>query len=131
MEDTIITFEIAKLAKEKGFDGNCYAFYEKEFMRNDGKIIYTFGPQCNKNYLESEYKRHNNGKYLAPTQSLLAKWLREKCSLYVYPILQYPYYGYEIRKIQDDDKLLKEEIQIGDNFEEAYEIGLQEVLKLI
>ena len=128
MEDTRITFETAKLAKERGFDGNCYAFYEKEFMRNDGKIIYTFGPQCNKNYLESEYKRHNNGKYLAPTQSLLAKWLREEHNIHLIAYKNINIDGYDWCFITTDGIT---NINSYKTYEEAYEIGLYQALKLI
>jgi hypothetical protein len=129
MEDTRITFETAKLAKGKGFPQETnrleipYYNYKGEFKGDvsDWRV---------RKYIRGE-DTSDVESVSAPTQSLLAKWLRKEHNLYVYPILQYPYYGYEIRKIQDDDKLLKEEIQIGDEFEEAYEIGLQEALKLI
>lgn len=59
MEDTLITFETAELAKEKGFNIPCKHLYDiKTGEYSDG---YIFGDVI-----------------LAPTQSLLQKWLRDK-----------------------------------------------------
>ena len=108
MEDTLITFETAKLAKEKGF----------EF-----KIVWE--------YILGFKNNHERDKYL-PTQSLLAKWLREKHNIIVLVDYEgidgyyYKYYYYinEVKKYNASDKNYI-------TFEEAYEIGLQEALKLI
>ena len=108
MEDTLITFETAKLAKEKGF----------EF-----KIVWG--------YILGFKNNHERDKYL-PTQSLLAKWLREKHNIIVLVDYEgidgyyYKYYYYinEVKKYNASDKNYI-------TFEEAYEIGLHEALKLI
>ena len=108
MEDTLITFETAKLAKEKDF----------EF-----KIVWE--------YILGFKNNHERDKYL-PTQSLLAKWLREKHNIIVLVDYEgidgyyYKYYYYinEVKKYNASDKNYI-------TFEEAYEIGLQEALKLI
>ena len=68
----------------------------------------------------------------APTQSLLQKWLREKHNIIVLVDYEgidgyyYKYYYYinEVKKYNASDKNYI-------TFEEAYEIGLQEALKLI
>ena len=108
MEDTLITFETAKLAKEKGF----------EF-----KVVWE--------YILGFKNNHERDKYL-PTQSLLQKWLREKHNIIVLVDYEgidgyyYKYYYYinEVKKYNASDKNYI-------TFEEAYEIGLQEALKLI
>lgn len=68
MEEQLITFETAKLAKEKGFEipvSNYYNVAEPDRIVTVG----AFNHNC---------KRHGNVTVSAPTQSLLQKWLREK-----------------------------------------------------
>ena len=76
MEEKIISFECAKLAKEKGFDERVWDYYSNsntELIRgilDNGMIKYNKDPD----YL---------GVYSAPTQSLLQKWLREEHNLHI------------------------------------------------
>lgn len=72
--EEICTYEVAKLAKEKGFNEYVEAFYVE-----DCNIPHTQGPEK-----WNEYK----GRYAAPTQSLLQRWLREEkfIDIAIYPI---------------------------------------------
>ena len=105
MEDTRINFETAKLSKEKGCDlESCTCGGYPDCICSDKRI----------------------------SQSLLAKWLREKHNIIVLVDYEgidgyyYKYYYYinEVKKYNASDKNYI-------TFEEAYEIGLQETLKLI
>ena len=104
MEEQIISFETAKLAKEKGFDAYCNCWY---FIGNKDQIEEYpkyYREKCLKNYQEIDrqliYKaiggqhgktinqKFNNEIDLlnviaAPTQSLLQKWLREEHNIYI------------------------------------------------
>ncbi len=71
MEDDLITFETAKLAKEKGFDIPCKNFYYTETFKTK-KVRKT-----------EELQKVHDKKYLAPTQSLLQKFIREKRSVHI------------------------------------------------
>jgi hypothetical protein len=65
-----VSFEIAKLLKEKGFDEDCYTFYEydsKELYREE-RI-----PCCNS----------RSDDYAAPTLQMAMKWLRETHKLFI------------------------------------------------
>lgn len=77
LHDEICTYEVCKLAKEKGFDVDCEAFYY-----NDGFLQYAKFENWNGRYLN---------KFSAPTQSLLQRWLREEKGLCIsveaYPTL--------------------------------------------
>jgi len=72
MEDKItedyVSFEVAKLLKEKGFDGECFAAYN-----GNGKLY------------ESDKEVDDNTPYWsdAPTLQMAMKWLREVHKLYV------------------------------------------------
>ena len=71
MKEELITFETAKLAKEKGFDWEVNSFYRGA----DHELILDMA------YLPVE--RRQNSKFVdstsiaAPTHALLQKWLRE------------------------------------------------------
>lgn len=68
MKDQLINFDVAKLAKEKGFKEYCIAYFsisgEEMYFREDGMYFHSNGA--------------NGRLILRPTQSLLQKWLREE-----------------------------------------------------
>lgn len=82
MKEQLISFETAKLAKEKGFDIETLHFYTKPNSKmfgldehgrsysiiNTPKKVYTCGKEVTLNI---------KSVYPAPTQSLLAAWLRK------------------------------------------------------
>ena len=134
MEDTRITFETAKLAKEKGFPQEPnrlkipYYNYKGEFK---GDV---------KDWLRKYLRKEDTSdveSVSAPTQSLLAKWLREEHNIHVtsrYDIVLEKGYGYTLYFFMEDKgSFVNKELisYIYKTYEEAYEIGLQEALKLI
>ena len=72
IHEEICTYEVCKLAKEKGFDVPTAEFY------NDDGNIGCYPRAFNHNEFP-------DGDYAAPTQSLLQRWLREEKGYYVYP----------------------------------------------
>ena len=130
MEDTRITFETAKLAKEKGFPQEPnrrkvpYYNYKGEFNGDVTDFLRKYLREEDTSDVES---------VSAPTQSLLAKWLREKHGI---DILVQRDFSNGIKKYiltPCFDKPIPKGYQSVEknNYEEAYEIGLQEALKLI
>jgi len=69
MEEQLITFETAKLAKEKGFNASCHELYRKM----DNELI------IGRNYASNL----TTTGCIAPTQSLLQKWLREEHKIHI------------------------------------------------
>ena len=155
MEDTGITFETAKLAKEKGYNIEGQTVFD---LKNDNKII-NFKDNAIQEFIndaETGYRdkalyylkdginvtddNTDEGYFLlAPTQSLLQKWLRE-----VHDILMNIIYDgndevfrVEIIKQNKDRTRIVFFIEKGNyrvefnTYEEALEVGLQEALKLI
>ena len=151
MKEQFITFETAKLAKEKGFDIPTIQFY------TSGKKAYLSKAEdyMTERYAESNWN-NGRGSYptepekvscSAPTQSLLHKWLREKHNIDVVisPERYYTGVNYLVQAQKWDlnadpevklNFVIKGSCWYNDNheyptYEEALEKGLQEALKLI
>lgn len=137
MEEQLISFETAKLAKEKGFDilTHSYYFEDSEFKEHSLKGTNGYyGDEYEFNL--SEFNENWNDKWLtkktgdrcfgcskqqdyletfsAPTQSLLQKWLREKHKINVSSDLwdylgkkQLCTYQYNILKIDPNSDYIK------------------------
>lgn len=112
MKEQLISFDTAKLAKEKGFN----IWTEYQYVERNGNIIVS------KDHI-SEIDEP------APTQSLLQKWLREVHNIHI-----------EIRKEWEDGIYLGFEYLIEEEdgntqgltyktYEEALEVGLYQALK--
>lgn len=145
MEETLISLEAGKLAKEKGFDWKVESYYHKS---NGKETPYT---RKSTGYRTDEIVCTNwndgQGSYptlpnevncSAPTQSLLQKWLRDVHNLHIriQPMLRfdqiYPSkYTSHIEVPFDPFKHKPSNYQIGDTYEEALEKALIEALKLI
>ena len=126
MEEQYITFETAKLAKEKKFIHPTLANYECE---EDGTVK------------ELNWKFKNLGDFLdnlhtpVCTQSLLQKWLREIHNIHIVITLEFSeslkelwYYGLLSIKGNEINELGDEGYT---TYELALEAALQEALKLI
>lgn len=126
MEEKIVEFSTAKLAKEKGFD---YVFVN---------YIYCIGYADIKASDKLIISKRNNTKCqphltLAPTQSVLQKWLREYKDIHVFVIptnrcIPFDRYKFEIYRPYG---LIKRSYEDYETFEDALEQALIEALNLI
>ena len=66
-----VSYEVAKLLKEKGFNEKCRTFYNDKTL----KITYIDSPISN--------EKPFNLCLLAPTQSMAMKWLREVHNIFI------------------------------------------------
>jgi hypothetical protein len=148
MKETLITFKVAKLAKEKGFDEYCFMGFNAKGELCDidisadsilgGKSLKYNNSNLPKYSLENNQRWHINNcaNITAPTQSLLQKWLREvhKLHIYAFPIQwadnSITLYGCSIRDFNKKGAYITFEDE-SICYEEALEKGLQEALKLI
>jgi hypothetical protein len=150
MEETLITFETAKLAKEKGFNvgvNQSYIIY-KESYNYDDDPNHRESYKVNDIEINSHYHVNNHKgidlsnelyeAYSAPTQSLLQRWLRDVHKIHVdikeWELIYWYFYIKDGRtspvkdiriKIDEDSKWE------FDSYEEALEVGLLEGLKLV
>ena len=137
LREKLISFETAILAKEKGFKNACDGFVNKDneyiFMPD---LLYPNNSEFSHNSEEDpevvEWKELMKTLVLAPTQSLLQKWLREVHEIsikiddyYTNSRVRLDYNVCELGSQEDNP------VGIFETYEEALEIGLQEALKQI
>lgn len=131
MKEQLISFETAKLAKEKGFNIVCRYYYDSDNPLSSSIEIKEHGllrlGKLGEEYANYKYYPINE----APTQSLLQKWLREKHKIHI-TIFSSSQESWMFR-ITKPNQMLTEGIYGEDfiTYEEALEVGLQEALKLI
>lgn len=135
LKEKLISFETAVLAKEKGFRNACdwsvnkdneYIFMPDLLYPNNSE--FTYNPEEDPEVIEWEDMMKT--LVLAPTQSLLQKWLRKIYSIHItITSISQESWQYHIQKPKD---------KLGDNYnedfedyEEALEDGLLAALKLI
>lgn len=129
MEDKRISFETAKLAKEKGF--------KPETEWNPKYVTGYLEDQ--ENHKLTEFKEENwdiQGYYLAPTLTIIHKWLMNNYKIRVYPTHGASgEFNYEIRKWNYDNQIGRWErfghISSVTTYDEALELGLIHGLNLI
>ena len=127
MKEELISLETAKLAKEKGYDVPDLFNYDLK-----GKLCST--SESIQSYYRDEFylplKRKARGLgYLAPTQSLLQKWLREEHNIHIAIVVnnidtktyEYDIATYGVEKVKGGFT----------SYEIALEKGLQKALTLI
>lgn len=140
MKEKIVSFEVAKLAKEKGFNERCINVYT-----DLGKL----SPLDDLEYVFKEYSSLEEYLYVdnkqlervagsnstptepfisAPTQSMLQAWLREKCGIDCFCNgISSGRYFYEI---YNNEKSSLSPSQVGESeYCEALEEGLEKSLK--
>lgn len=129
MEEKLVSFETAKLAKEKGFNINVLYY-----CIEPNKIKFTSNPKNGEGY-DFNFKDSFDASLSFPTQSLLQRWLRDKHRIVavVAPFIlgvdvNNIFYDYAIYYNTSDTILEHHQFN---SYEEALETALQEALKLI
>lgn len=122
MEDQIVSFETAKLAKEKGFDEFLPTYYTH--VKADPSVQIDDKWFRNSQFPETSYRLCS-----APTQSLLQRWLRDKYKLHVFVM---PYDDKELQQLLFENKLVDKDFNefSSFNFTHTYEECLEEALQL-
>lgn len=133
MQEQLITFETAKLAKEVGFNEFSEKVYLGEESEGKGALNiweYVSGHIINKIYTDVYYK--------APTQSLLQTWIREKYGLFVEVIVDktsYPKFAVDVHIYTDTEvvwnTIRQDNWSLYNEYEEALEVGLMVALEYL
>ena len=112
MKEQFITFETAKLAKEKGFNEFCKYHFDK----NGGRFNSNWNPTKNSQWDDC---------ITQPTQSLLQRWLRETHGLHIHLLFIDNVLGYQsiITSTISNIELFKNKLYFS--YEDALEYALQ------
>ncbi len=122
MKDELISFETAKLAKEKGFDEQTNTFYDEHGYKDKSFIL-------NKN--SNVAKSYTS----APTQSLLQHWLREEKQFYIdigtgyNPKTKNVGYSIEILIPSKEDVWMEMLYSSDNSAYDTYELALEDALQ--
>lgn len=136
MKDVIVSFNVAKLAKEKGFNEETLHFYTKPnskifgideknrnyLIKNIPKKLYTFG--------EHTVLRIEN-LFNAPSQSILQKWLRDVHNLHIDVCFLDHVFGYFFKITDMKTNTETEAMGRFKIYEDALEEALQKTLELL
>ncbi len=123
MKEQLISFETAKLAKEKGFNIETDKYWCNYYTGEPGQKWKLL----NKSELTGSFL--NLMEWAAPTQSLLQKWLREIHDITIW-FSDWEINEYSVHICQKEETKYMPNKSLG-SYEQALEIGLQESLKLI
>lgn len=126
IHDEIVTFEVAKLAKEKGFpqdpiENNSCQIYCWDNLRKIHSLCISAM------WYIGEYNRED--MYAAPTQSLLQRWLREENGYYVYPFFdnESRRWTWVCRELTGDKWI--QLLDFEERYFDTYEIALEDAFK--
>lgn len=125
MEEQLISYETAVLAKEKGLTFDDVRFY----------YVYDYKKLVHEKYNDYNIRHpdYKNRFIAVPSQSLLQRWIREKYNIHI--IIQYisiknPFY-YIIENMDNNYTSLKESEIEFKTYEKALEEALYEAIKMI
>lgn len=135
IHDEIVTYEVAKLAKEKGFNCKVYNYYQATKYYCETLRGIELHSECWKLETDECYSRYNKGSediVSAPTQSLLQRWLREEKGIVVevmclpttrtsskYEYKRHVFWGSDGHYIEGE---------YGDDIFDTYELALEDAL---
>jgi hypothetical protein len=125
MKDQLVSFEVATIAKEKGFDWDV----KEAYYATKNELSDLMREECWNGYpVNTEDKAY----LAAPTQSLLQRWLREvhKVHIEVFWDSVINKYCY-VTQIENIENNWRDPDHSSNTYEEALESGLKEALKLI
>lgn len=119
IHEEICTYEVCKLAKEKGFNVPTH---------------YAYNENCrNAMYMELCLNRNtkDSRSISAPTQSLLQRWLREEKGYYVYPFFdnESRRWTWGCRELTDD--MWIQLLDFEERYFATYELALEDALKYV
>lgn len=119
-----VSFEVAKLLKEKEFNEKVICYYDDGGSLNLNKFVEF--QCCNQGY--------GSGIFAAPTLQMTIKWLREVHNLYIQPkITTWPQKGYFVkiylyRNCYNDFEEMPF-IKFEESYEEACEVAIKYCLE--
>jgi len=134
IEEDYVSFEIAKLLKEKGFNEKCHCSYRKKLINNkivDEEELFVSAYLTFTNN-ELEDKAYKDIVYCsAPTLQMAMKWLRETFEIHCQidcPIAA-SNWVYGIRDLNQDEWIILRNMGNYETYEEACEAAIKYCLE--
>ena len=118
-----VSFETAKLLKEKGFDSECHSHYYA-CHRPDGSVQYHLAEVYSLKSLKDFY--------LAPTLQMAMKWLREVHKIVPIILAGGSSYWFRIDKVNENNwknTIYREDVKSFPTYEEACEASINYCLE--
>ena len=129
IEEQFVSFDTARMLKEAGFDVPCSGVYVTDRIG-----YYEFRENDNKKTADDLWRNTRDGfqyEYLAPTQALAARWLREEHHIFIMltPVIEG--WMYDLFDLKKHQYILCNEDAMTESYEVAFETALREAIKLI
>lgn len=122
IKEDYVSFETAKLLKEKGFDERCTHYYKNE------KYLVDLGNSNIHSYANSDLVE----EFVAPTLQMAMKWLRKEHNIHIQIwILEEKGYWFDVEKILNAQYKHKSLYSTGleDIYFESYEEACEAAIK--
>lgn len=120
IKEDYVSFEVAKLLKEKGFDEGCPIKYK--YVKEFDRYIQT------DEYVDYYFKKYY---YPCPTLQMVMKWLRQEHDLHIDIFVTYkdgiPHYQWSVDNLKTQDTI--SETPCCNAYEEACEEAIKYCLK--
>lgn len=121
IEESYVSFEVAKLLKEKGFNEETQGYYP---IKGDATGRLMFG---------SEYPHNNSQVQIsAPTQQMAMRWLREENGIFIEISVSIDLngdYHYSYSILDKECKYIRKGLSFEWNYEEAVEAAIKACLE--
>ena len=129
IKESYCSYEVSKLLKEKGFDGECSYYYRChdkaliKYFPNPGSEDNRF--HCSKTWIKKHVNCNHVEYILAPTHQMAMEFIRSKYKIFIQIDYDYYenygfYYGYSIIKIGKKDKNGDIYLEVGDDICKKY-----------
>ena len=131
MKEHYVSFKVAKLLKEKGFDWECSTYL---YTIN----VYNYGVEpCRFQINDSKNSELASDKMTAPTQQMACDWLREEHEIDIIPVIRHslkyaqesPFRDYACRVYDCDGNIVLSATKWYSRYENAVEAALEYSLK--
>lgn len=121
-KEQYVTFEVARLLKEKGFDWFTYSYYTKDDV--DKEPYFGMENLCPDNW-NGEVDEVNDLWFSAPTQQMACRWLREEKDIDIIPFHERLPHGCYWCRIEHNLLTAHQQSPIYSTYEDAVEAALQ------
>ena len=121
IEESYVSRDTARMLKEAGFDVPCNSYYELE----DGEVVRK---DCIRPY---DHNCFEDTVCSRPTQALAARWLREVHNIFIQLNPTFDGWLLDLFDLKKHQYILTNKDANADSYEQAFEDGLREAIKLI